>query len=418
MPESGSQPRMLADWIESFLKLTEAKFSPPIFRKWAAITAVAGAMERRLIFDNDGGEVLPNLYVMLVAHPGIGKSQAITPVRDFWRYSKREFVVCGDDITKAGLLDTFEDAKQKIAILSPDRMDEYKTVLIAASEMSVLLAQLEQGFMGVLTHIWDNLPEFSERKRSKGKSDKIVGPQITIIGGAQPATLMATIPPHSWDQGIMARFIMIYCGDTLPKGKLTIKASADPKLEKARARLQENLTHDLDQIGELQGFMQFTPEATDLAEQLHLADFPPLPEHTRLVHYNKRRPQLFLKLCMISSASAGGSLAITKNDVVRAYGWMLEAEQTMPDVFSSMAGRSDADLLDELHNFVYKLYVHDKKPVHRSMIWRFLSGRATSDKINHILNVAVKSGLLRSEDLDGAEGTAFVPLPKTSSFLT
>jgi len=215
----------------------------------------------------------------------------------------------------------------------------------------------------------------------------------------------------------MARFILVYSEEIPPIRNITVKSSADPIVEKSRVNLHIKLTHDLEQILDLCGTMYFTPEAIELTEHLNVRRFPPIPTHTKLVHYNKRRTELFLKLCLISSASAGNSLMVTKNDVLRAHGWMLEAEQTMPDVFASLVGRSDADLLDELHNFVYKIYTRDNKPVRRHILWQYLSTKTTSEKIKYILDTAVKSGLLRSEDIDGADGTAFVPLPKTTSFM-
>ena len=421
MSDAGSQPRLLPDWIESFLEYTDRKGSPRIFRKWAAITAVGGALERRVLMENDLGSVYPNLYVMLVAPPGVGKSQAIDPVREFWRSVSPDdkdhaLRVSGDDMTKAGLLDEFEDCPKKFALVAENRMDEYRAVLIAAGEFSILMSQMDQAFMANLTKLWDGPPEFKERKRSRGKTDIIVGPVVTLLAGAQPGTLVATLPPTAWDQGFMARFILIY-SEALPAvRRIASKSAIDLAGVRYQAALRTNLAADIGQLTKLTGIMEFTPDAEDLVEEYNQRGLAPVPSHAKLQHYNRRRREIFLKLCLISSASSGNSLRMTVRDVDRAVGWMHEAEQTMPDVFAAMVGKSDSDLLDELHIFVHGLFAKFQKPIPRRTIWAYLSTKVPSDRISHILNTAVRAGLLRSEDLDGAEGSAFTPMAKTQSF--
>jgi hypothetical protein len=276
---------------------------------------------------------------------------------------------------------------------------------------------MDQGFMANLTALWDGLPEIRERKRSKGKSELIVGPIVSIIAGAQPAMLMATLPPTAWDQGFMARFIMVYSEAPGQLQRIASKTQKDDIAEKKFSTLRAGLCADMRLLTEMMGIMEFTPDAQDLVERYNAENIEPAPTHSKLQHYNRRRRQILLKLCIISSASFGNSLYMTVQDVERAVVWMHEAESTMPDVFAAMVGKSDSDLLDELHTFVYALHNKLKKPVPRRAIWAYLSSKVPSDRITHILNTAVNAGLLRSEDLPGSEGTAFVPLPKTSSFL-
>ena len=65
------------DFVDAFVALTDERPSPEIFRKWAAITTLSGALEKRVWCTTKAGPQFANLYTMLVAPPGIGKSQAI-----------------------------------------------------------------------------------------------------------------------------------------------------------------------------------------------------------------------------------------------------------------------------------------------------------------------------------------------------
>src|SRR3974377_55752 len=86
------------DWIENFFNLTECIPSPPIFRLWCGIATVAGALERRVWVVSAGKRVFPNLYTLLVGHPGTGKTQAIEHVSYLW-YSCRALFISPQHVT-------------------------------------------------------------------------------------------------------------------------------------------------------------------------------------------------------------------------------------------------------------------------------------------------------------------------------
>ena len=64
------------DWISDFMEYTQGSPTPEIFRLWSAITAVSGALERRVWIETAQSKLYPNLFTLLVAPPGIGKCLA------------------------------------------------------------------------------------------------------------------------------------------------------------------------------------------------------------------------------------------------------------------------------------------------------------------------------------------------------
>ena len=62
--------RQLTNWIEGFIEYTDTLPSEPILRKWAAVSTIAGAMERKLYAVSMGKRLYPNFYVFLVVPPG------------------------------------------------------------------------------------------------------------------------------------------------------------------------------------------------------------------------------------------------------------------------------------------------------------------------------------------------------------
>ena len=68
---------MSDDWITNFMTFTEGLPTPEIFRLWSGISTIAATLERRVWVATGRGVIYPNLFVVLVAPPAVGKSVAI-----------------------------------------------------------------------------------------------------------------------------------------------------------------------------------------------------------------------------------------------------------------------------------------------------------------------------------------------------
>lgn len=407
MHGEGLPTRTLPDWIEAFCDYTGHLPSPLIFRKWAAISAIAGALERRVWVRSSGGVLYPNLYVLLVAPPAVGKSQAISPVKDFWQLTK-QLRVAPDDLSKASLLDSLEQAKQ-LRVMSAVDMLEYHSMQIAASEFGVLVPSHDLAFLNTLNHIFDNPDAYSERKRTTKKEMNLVEPSINLLAGTQPAYLAELLPETAWGMGFTSRIIFVYSGQKIQNDLFSF--------HEHKPHAKSNLVEDMKAMCELYGEMRWTPEAMEHLRGWHMEGMTPVPQHSRLEHYNGRRILHVLKLCAISCASRGNHLLIDKKDVERAIDWLLEAERFMPDIFRAMIGNSDIAVLEELHMVACKLHSATGKPVGRSRIVAFLQTRLPAERIPRVIESAVGSGLLKSADEGVDPPVAFIPGAKPSRIM-
>jgi len=148
---SKAKSRILDDWAESFVKYTSAIISPEIFRRWAAYSTIAGALERR-VWTSIAGQVLyPNTIVLLVSPPGIGKSNAIKEVQYFW-VKTGVFNVAPNGMTKAAFID------QLLAMVRSFNYNgfEFMThpLLMGITEFGTLLPQYDREFLNVLNQIY------------------------------------------------------------------------------------------------------------------------------------------------------------------------------------------------------------------------------------------------------------------------
>jgi len=154
--------------------------------------------------------------------------------------------------------------------------------------------------------------------------------------------------------------------------------------------------------------MRVSRDAETLVRDWHMSDGPPTPTHSKLVHYNNTRTQMLIKLSMIATIARTGELIMQSQDVTRALGWLLEAERRMPDIFRAMTGKSDSQILEELHYFIIAKYREKSKPIESKDIYEFLSFRATTDKIQNLIMTAEKTQRM----IRVGNGETWMPRPK------
>lgn len=397
----GTSARKTTSWVEAFYTYTELLPSPVLFRKWAGIAAVAGALERKVWVRAYNSNLYPNLYTILVGPPGVGKTVLTSQVQKFWG-ELDEHHLASSSVTKASLIDDLRDAQR--TVLRPGEnppVVSFNSLLIASNELGVLIPGYENDFMNTLTDIYDGHP-YSERRRSKEINFKLDHPQLNLLAATTPSYLNALMPQGAWDQGFISRTILIYSGDNT-KRSLFGETTEDFKLEK--------LMHaDLDRISQLYGKMNFTEEAAHAIEHWHLEGGPPTPDHPKLTHYLTRRTAHLLKLCMVASASRRDDLLITIDDYQEALGWLLEAESYMPDIFKSMSSGGDGEVIRECWHFVYQIYVKDPKPIPLHRVVAFLQERTPAHNVDKLIKVMFDGRVLEKIEVNKV-GTCVKPKP-------
>lgn len=381
-----------SDFVSDFMALTEGVPSPEIFRRWSAIAAVAGSLERRVWVRTGQKVAYPNLYTLLVAPPAVGKF-VIEEVRQLWTETLepdtkiQAFHVAPDNMTKASLMDTLAKAKA-IRLVPAGPAITYHSLLIAAEEFQVLLPVFDQEYIGALNSIYNNKTRHEEARRYGPARELIIDfPQLNILGGAQPSYFVSTFPEEAWTTGFARRLIMVYAGDA-PFQELFYDPLVEPGL---RAHIVSKLAF----LSQLYGPMLWTPAAAECISSWHSKGGPPAPTHSKLVHYNRARSLHATKLAMISAISRTGGMVIDLQDVTRALTWLIEAERLMPDIFREMIGKSDSQVIEEMHYFVQATWGRQKqKPVLGADIMRFLLTRVPSDKAEKIMMMSEKADVI------------------------
>lgn len=391
MSESDKNLLMRTCWIESFIKTFENIPSPEIFVKWCAITTVGAALARRCYATTAGKKVYPNIYCLLVAPPGVGKTQGITEAVEI-AHKVPKMKVAPDDTTKASLLDAMEGALE-VEILSPTDMFQHNSMFLGIDELGTMLSSYDPSMMSTLIALYDNRNTYKETRRAREEPLTLHNPQLSMLAGTQPSFLASMLPDHAWEGGFMARMLMVYHGR--PK---RISLFGEHNISDTRP-----LIAGLSGITELFGEFEWTQEAQEFISHWYDGGMQPVPQHSKLKHYNSRRLLYVIKLSMISNAARTNELVVDKLDIERAIDWIVEIEKLMPEIFKDMVGKSDNLVIQDLHGYLWQIGTKtngDKQVFHRSKMEIFLMQRTPAYNIENIIKLCLATKIIIDKGAD------------------
>lgn len=353
--------------------------SPPIFRKWAAITTIAAAVEQK-VYLRTSSVLFPNVYCFLVGHPGVGKTRTVRAARRYY-LETNEPHVAPTSMTGSAMVDTLLQSKRTI-IRIPEGPLEYNSMYITADELSAFMHKYDEEAIGIMSAFYDP-DEYGQRRRGNDLKIKIKSPQLNVICGTTPSNLLKYLPESAWEQGFTSRVVMVFSDErTIGDDFADHDSSLNP-----------DLVSDLRTIGSLMGKFEVTEEYRNCVNLWRGQGEPPVPTHPKLIHYATRRRVHLYKLSMVSALDRSDTLLLTRADFNRALGWMAEAEAAMPDIFKAGAGGADAKVIEELYHYVLTMCAGGRVCPERKII-SFAKERLPIHSVMRVVEIMIASGQL------------------------
>ncbi len=389
MPE-----RKLANWILGWEEYTAPLPSPELWRKWGGIGVIAAALERKVWVTTGMGALYPNLYIVNVGPPGLGKTVVSKTTWEFLNSlsdgTDKGLHLASSSVTFASVIDELAEAKRDIVRLDMDPARyEFNALTIVSNELGVLLPEYDAFMMPKLTDLYDGHP-YSERRRTNDTKIKLEAPQLNLIASCTPAYLTTTLPPAAWDQGFLSRMLIAFSTENLRR-EIFSEIKKD-------TTLKQDLLTDLKLIFKSDftfGEMSFTTDAQAKLERWHHAGGPPAPDHPKLMHYLTRRTTQVIKLSMIASIAESSSLKITDEHLMTAIAWLLELETYLPDIFKAMVAGGDAQVMREAWYYFASEYAKTHKPIPEHKVIAYLSTRLPAHSVVRVLDVMEKAQLMK-----------------------
>lgn len=398
--------RKFHSFVDGFLRYTEGRGSPSIWRKWTAIFLISAALERKAWITTAKGNWYANQYIILVGPAGVGKSlctglgytllnEVRSPERPLW--------IAPTSVTKASLIDRLNLAERRIVrpTATPPVIG-FNSLQVIANELGVFLPSWEGDFMSTLTDLWDN-GRYEEARRTSNLHINIPNAQLNLLSATTPAHLNSLLPEGAWEFGFMSRVINIYSGE-VEYTDIFAELDTDKSLYKG-------LVHDLTSIYSIYGEFTVSDDAKEAINAWAQAGGPPMPDHPKLTNYRTRRLSHLLKLCIVASAARNNERMIVLEDFSESLDWLVEAETWMPDIFKSMKTGGDGRAMEECWHFAYLHWLKKKEPVPEHLIVTFLQERVPAHSVMRILDVMERSQLLKKQ-IAATGGHAYLPKAK------
>lgn len=389
-------------WIESFVEWTSATDSPELFRYWAAVACVSGLLERRTWLVTKKDPLYPNLFILLVAPPGVGKSQIITRVNKIWNLGQ-ELRVAPSSITRAGLEDFMLEKHRQVNLPGVGPYT-FHSVLVASSEFGNLIKEYELDQINMLNQIFDCEDQYEFATRGGGRK-KIDAPHLALIAGTQPQYLAHVFPANAYGMGFTSRLIMVYAS-----GSREGREAPDIFGQNTASEIPDALAKAAVKMYEMVGAFTLTEDVKAWLEEKNKKWWEPTPTHPKLEHYITRRTVHILKLTMCFAA-AGGRQRLEVRDAEKALSLLLRTEKEMPQIFSAMVTSGVAELNMEFVNFAIQMYVRSgRKPVPESLLMTYMSQKLPLREIKPTIDHMVDTGFLEKKmDPNNPLKAAYIP---------
>ena len=385
---NGAGRRKFISWIDQFVQHTDNLDAPEIFRRWAAISAIAATLEQKVWLKSGGGILYPNLYVVLVGHPGVGKTRTIRKAREYL-LEIPDYHIAPTSMTAASLIDTLVDCKRMIIQL-PNPPIEYNSMVIAADELGAFVHKYDDEMIAVLSAFYDPDP-YGHSRRGKDIKIKIKSPQLNLLCGTTPSNLIKFIPEGAWDQGFCSRLILVFSDERI----------IGDDFAAVTRTLSPDLLYDLKIINSQVGEYGVTEDYRNLVNNWREAGEGPQPNHPKLLHYNTRRRAHLYKLSIVAAIDRSSTLLLTADDFHRAKGWLEEAEVLMPDIFKAGGVSADSKAMDEIYHFV----LMSGKLVPEHKITKFASSLVPAHSVVRVLELMMRAKMIEAVSYEKKTGT-------------
>lgn len=348
--------RNFPDWLTAYVQYASYSEAPKRMHFWSGVSAIAGALRRRVWLDMFFFKWCVNFYLIMVAPPGIvSKSTTVAIAMDILR------MVPGINfgpqvVTWPALVTAFASCNESFSV-GDDIFESQSALTLESGEFGNLVNPHDREMIDLLVTLWDS-KQGGFKKLTKGSGeDTIENPWINMIACTTPAWIAGNFPEYVIGGGFTSRCLFVYT-DTkekyVPYPHLAVPR--DQPVTKAK------LAQDLEHIAvNLVGPYHLSKEAIEWGTKWYEFHYKNRPEHLdddRFASYIARKQTHIHKTAMVLAASQRDQLVILDSDLSLANTMVTDLEKDMPKVFARI-GRSE----ESIHAERFIQYIQRRKVV-------------------------------------------------------
>jgi len=397
--------RHYEDWLTAFCDYAQHGEAPRRMYFWAGVSAVAGALRRKVWIDEAYFKWYCNMYIVFVAPPGIVSKSTTANVAMRLLKEVPGITFGPSVVTWQALVSAFTEVHELFPL--DKEFIPMSALTIQSSEFGNLLQPDNKEMVDMLVHLWDG--ESFEKKTKMAGDDMVVNPWINIIASTTPSWIAGNFPEYMIGGGFTSRCLFVFAD----KKEKLVAYPSQVVPEDHRIK-EQRLIADLTHIAQLAGQYKLSAGAREWGTwwyDYHYKNKPIDLDEGRFGGYLARKQTHIHKLAMVLAASQRDKLVIEADDLKLAAKMVTDLERDMPDVFGRI-GRNELSM--HLDRLVEMVTTRGSIPVAEG--YRFLQNYVPSSReYMDLIEGAVKAGLLMISQSPAGFVMKAVPKPGETS---
>lgn len=387
--------------IEKWRYYTKDLESPDIFIDWTIYWTISAALQRR-VWINGGaaGLIYPNLSIVAVAPPGIGKSSCARLsgqkiLRSFTystpKLSGVEIVpvipFSAENSSMPSLVRQMADSTRSFSYEVEGKTKNIahcSLAILLSEEMTSLFSKQNEGVSDFLNQTLD-CQDYEYRMKTKEACDSVKNPCATIFGCTVPGRLNKLLKQDILQAGFTARTVFLYANEK--RFRRNIK-EVSPDQEQALKELYDHIFA----LTKIAGEVKYSPEAKAFLDEYYEnghMDKARVNTSPILDDYYSRKKMHIIKLSMILHFLDNYSSIIDIKYIRKAIDILAFAELTM-HLALGVSGRNP---LYELSIYVHEL-IKQKGPMTRIQLYMHIGKDAREEEFDEILRMLLTTNRL------------------------
>lgn len=313
--------------------------APRSFLELTALFGIACAVRKHVKIPREAGlggwECYPNIYLVLVAEPGIARKTTTMDFVDEILKDLSNAPSAPTYMTQASLMSTLAE--------SPDG-----SIYITASELGSLIQKSKVEMFEFLTDGYDTRKAIRGRTILRGH-EVIENPCINMFACTQPGWMQENMPASVITGGFASRTLFAFEAEPRMYSMYYDHLNY-AELDEKRLKLLEDLEH----ISNLKGEFSINRDAKEWMEKYYrfdMQDERTLADH-RLKGYYARKHVHMHKLAMLTKLSRSDELVIEKEDFENALKILNHIEKRILRIFQKFGKNEYVNPLEAIRNYI------------------------------------------------------------------